>query len=91
MNTVYPLVEFRKQGVPARARPVLRTFYHDSSTSAPLAMDHQQSQAIVPLRGKRCTSSCLTGAFAPEPHACFAGLLVQRVAEFLSLSSFALH
>ena len=54
-------------------------------------MYHQQSQAIVPLRGKRCARSCLTGAFAPEPHACFAGSLVQRVAEFLALSSLALH
>jgi hypothetical protein len=53
-------------------------------------MYHQQSQAIVPLRGKRCTS-CLTGAFAPEPHACFAGSLVQRVAKFLTVNSFALH
>src|SRR6188508_309752 len=31
-----------------------------STASAPLAMDHQQSQAIVPLRGKRCTGGYLT-------------------------------
>jgi hypothetical protein len=40
-------------------------------------MYHQQSQAIVPLRGMRRTR-LLAGAFAPEPHACFAGALVHR-------------
>ena len=54
-------------------------------------MYHQQSQAIVPLRGKRCTRGCPTGAFAPEPPACFAGPLVQRVVEFFALSSLGLH
>jgi hypothetical protein len=53
-------------------------------------MYHQQSQAIVPLRGERC-ASCLAGAFAPEPHACFAGLLVQRAGKILHLNSLAPH
>jgi hypothetical protein len=50
-------------------------------------MYHQQSQAIVPLRGERRTS-CLTGAFAPEPH---AGLLAQRAGKILHPNSLALH
>jgi len=54
-------------------------------------MYDQQSQAIGPLRGKRCTRRFLIGAFAPESQACFAGSLVQRVGELLALSSFPLH
>jgi hypothetical protein len=46
-------------------------------------------QAASPS-SKRCTS-CFTGAFAPEPHACFTGSLAQRVAKFLAVDSFALH
>jgi hypothetical protein len=53
-------------------------------------MYHQQSQAIVPLRGKRCTRLSHRG-FAPEPHACSAGSLVQRTGKLLHLNSFAVH
>jgi hypothetical protein len=62
----------------------------EDSASAPLVMYHQQSQAIVPLRGKRCTR-LLTGAFAPEPRARFACALVQRASKILHLNSYALH
>ena len=48
-------------------------------------MFHQQSQAIVPLRGERCARHSRRGC-APEPHACFAGY-ISRTGQRVELSS----